>query len=114
MGSPLTDMRLEAARAAGSIGSSDLVPGLEELTEDEELEVRLAAVHALGQIGGDSAFRILERLAEDPDQEELHAAVDEALEEMEWLGGEIGLTLFDVGEEDDEDEPYDRDEADDD
>lgn len=101
MSSPLVEMRIEAARAAGSIGDSDALERLEELTEDEDLEVRLAAVHALGQVGGDIALRALERIAEDPDASELHDAVDEALEEMDWVDGELNLSAIDWTDEDD-------------
>lgn len=101
MSSPLVEMRVEAARAAGGIGDSDALERLEELTTDEDLEVRLAAVHALGQIGGDIAQRILQRIGDDPDAEELHDAVDEALEEMDWLGGELDLSEMEWADEDD-------------
>lgn len=95
MSSPITEMRLEAARAAGAIGSTDAVAKLARLIWDDDLEVRLAAVNALGQIGGSAAQRILEQLTSDPEADELHEAVYEALDEMEWLGSEIDLSLFD-------------------
>jgi HEAT repeat protein len=101
MSSPLLEMRVEAARAAGSIGDSDALERLEELIEDEDLEVRLAAVHALGQIGGDTATRILERIGEDPEAAELHEAVEEALDEMDWVGGELNLSALPWTDEDD-------------
>jgi HEAT repeat protein len=112
MDSPIADMRAEAARAAGSIGSSDAIPALANLVVDEDLDVGLAAVTALGQIGGESASRILTALAEDPEYEDLHEAVDEALEEMDWLSGEFNLmTVAEDGEfgedEFDEDELMD-------
>ncbi|HZD10425.1 MAG TPA: HEAT repeat domain-containing protein, partial [Candidatus Binatia bacterium] len=44
MRSPYMEMRLEAARSAGNIGSGDAVDRLIELLHDEELEVQLAAV----------------------------------------------------------------------
>jgi HEAT repeat protein len=95
MGSPLSEMRLEAARASGVIADSDAVPELAELIWDEDLEVRLAAVNALGQIGSDLAREILESLAMDEDAEELREAIEESLEEMDWLGGQIDLSLLD-------------------
>jgi HEAT repeat protein len=101
MGSPLVEMRVEAARAAGGIGDSDALERLEELIQDEDLEVRLAAVHALGLIGGDTASRILERIGNDPALEELHEAVDEAMEEMDWVGGELNLSAMEWADEDD-------------
>ncbi len=101
MGSPYEEMRLEAARAAGGIGDTEAADDLVDLTADDDLEVRLAAVTALGQIGGDQARQALERLAEDPDAEELYDAVDEALEEFDWLGGEVYLMDWEPDDEDD-------------
>jgi len=105
MGNPAAAMRIEAARAAGAIGSSDAVNELADLTTDEDLDVRLAAVTALGQIGGDVAHRVLVDLADDPESEELHEAVDEALEELTWMTGELDLMS-----RDDEDSVFDGDE----
>jgi HEAT repeat protein len=94
LSSPLARMRLEAAQAAGGIGDEALAPDLIELLTDEELEVQLAAVVALGQIGGELAHTYLTELANDPDAEELHEAIQEALDEMGWLGGEIDFSLL--------------------
>ncbi|MDX1662819.1 MAG: HEAT repeat domain-containing protein [Candidatus Promineifilaceae bacterium] len=95
MMSPQMEMRIEAARAAGSIGQSDFVHRLAELVADDDLEVQLAAVTSLGQIGSEEAYEILRRIAADPDFEYLATAAEEAIEEIEWLGGELDLSLFD-------------------
>lgn len=92
--SPVTEMRLEAARAAGSIGSRQAVADLADLTADEDLEVQLMAVHALGQIGGDVAQGVLSDLANDPEAEDLYDAIDEALEELSWLGGDVDFSIL--------------------
>lgn len=92
---PEAEMREEAARAAGSIGSSDMVDRLIELLRDEELDVQLAAVTALGQIGSDQAYEALAKLMDDEEAYALHQAVEDAMDEIEWLGGEVDLTLFD-------------------
>jgi HEAT repeat protein len=105
MESPSPDFRAEAARAAGAIGSSDSLDALEGLVGDEDVEVATAAVYALGQIGGDRATELLTRLAEDPAYEELYDAIDEALEEMDWLEGDFDL--FALGDEDAEDDDDD-------
>lgn len=94
MASSSLEMRLEAARAAGHIGSADAVPDLADLVADEDLEVRLAAVAALGQIGGSMATQILEQMDGDPDFSDVQFAIEEALEEVSWLGGDIDLTLL--------------------
>jgi HEAT repeat protein len=106
MGNPEATMRLEAARAAGAIGSSEAIDELANLTVDEDLDVRLTAVTALGRIGGDVAYRILVDLADDPESEELHEAVDEALEEMTWMSGDLKLMSLD-----DDDSLFDGDES---
>lgn len=96
-----TDMRVEAARAAGNIGASDCVDRLIELLDDEELDVQLAAVTALGQIGSDRAYETLQRFAADAEAYRLAEAVEDALDEIEWLGGEIDLSLLEWDEDDD-------------
>jgi HEAT repeat protein len=97
MTSPLTEMRLEAARAAGEIGHASAVPELIELTSDEDLEVRLVAVASLGRVGGDISSRFLQEIIEDPDMADLVDAATEAMEEMDWLGGDLDLSLGNLG-----------------
>jgi HEAT repeat protein len=99
MQSPSEDMRAEAARAAGSIGGSDAVEALANLIVDEELLVALAAVESLGQIGSERAMEILQSLIGDPDFEALHEAVEDAMEEMAWLSGDVDFNWLDVDEE---------------
>jgi len=99
MSSPEPEMRMEAARAAGNLGSSDAVERLVELLEDEELEVQLAAVTALGQVGNEQAQEALQELMQDPESIALLEAAEAALEEIEWLGGEIDLTMMDWDED---------------
>lgn len=96
-----TEMRIEAARAAGNIGASDCVDRLIELLDDEEVDVQLAAVTALGQIGSDRAYEALQRISGDAEAYRLAEAVEDAIDEIEWLGGEIDLSLFEWDEDDD-------------
>lgn len=104
MASSSTEMRAEAARAAGSIGDQEAVPELASLLLDEDLAVATEAVVALGQIGGDEAASVLLRLADDPEFEALHEAVEEALEEMEWLSGDADFfPLYDADDGSEED-----------
>lgn len=97
------EMRAEAARAAGNIGSSDATAELAQLTMDEEPVVQVTAVTALGQIGSDEAQRILESLLDDPEFEDLHDVIEETMEEMMWLGGELDLLLLSDDDDDEED-----------
>lgn len=101
------NMQLEAARAAGTIGEERAVPLLARLVLSEEMAVALTAVHALGQIGGDTASRVLTTLLDDPEFERLHDAAGEALEEMDWLGGNLGVGSF--LDEFDDDDYFDED-----
>lgn len=94
------EMRLEAIRAAGNLGFSDPVDRLIDLLYDDDLETRLAVVAALGQIGSEAAYEALQELADDPEAEELWDAIEEAMDEIEWLGGEIDLNLFEWDEDD--------------
>lgn len=99
---PDMEMRLEAVRAAGNLGFSDPVDLLVDLLYDEDLEIQLATIAALGQIGSDAAYEALQELAGDPEAENLLDAIEEAMEEIEWLGGEIDLNLFEWEEDDDQ------------
>lgn len=107
MESPSADFRAEAARAAGSLGSADSIDALEGLLSDADLEVAIAAVYALGQIGGERATELLTRLSEDPNYEELYDAIDEALEEMDWVEGEFDLLALDGDALEDDDDLLD-------
>jgi HEAT repeat protein len=91
MESPIAEMRAEAARAAGAIGSSESLSQLSELVFDEDEDVARASIAALAQIGGDQANRILEELLSDAALSYLHEAAEEAMEETEWMEGELQL-----------------------
>jgi HEAT repeat protein len=101
--SPSAEMRAEAANALGAIGDATAVSELINLTIDEDTEVARAAVTALGQLGGELASQVLIQLADDPDFAELHEAIDEALEEVEWLGGTFDMLSLAGSDEFDED-----------
>lgn len=96
MQNPSSEMRAEAARAAGAIGSSNAVDKLANLLMDEDMAVSAAAVEALGQIGGDRPMEILQDLLEDSDFEDLHELIEEVMDEMIWLGGDIDFNWLDV------------------
>jgi hypothetical protein len=82
------EIRFEAARAAGLLGSADALPLLLQAARDEDAEVRHTAISAIGQIGGRGAVRALERLAEDAgeaDLELIQAAIDDVNTMLEPL-----------------------------
>ena len=75
------EVRFEAARALGTIGTSDDVPDFSELTLEDDTDIRQAAIAALGEIGGPGAIRVLRNLsrqAHDGDDEAINDAVDAA------------------------------------
>lgn len=92
------EMRYEAARACGELQLSEAVSMLEELTEDTDAEVREAAIWALGQIGGDRARATLERYCRESD-EALRSAAEAALDEFEFLHGDLEDVFADLAEE---------------
>lgn len=107
MESPVIEMRAEAARSAGSIGSSDAVDQLRELAYDEEPDVAFTAVTSLGRIGGDNVVAFLAALLEDDAFAELHDAIDEAIQEATMMNGMFDMLAFmpnGLDEEDDDDE----------
>ncbi len=107
MESPYEEMRVEAARAAGSIGNSDFVPQLAELAYDEDLAVRVAAVTSLGQIGGDEVQRILANMMDDPEVEEVDEvleAVEDAMEEAAMMAGDFDFVDFSFDDDDEVDD----------
>lgn len=92
------EMRFEAARACGELQLSEAVHMLEELTEDTDTEVQQAALWALGQIGGDKAREILEHYSRVSD-EALRSAAEAALDEFEFLHGDLEDVFADLAEE---------------
>ena len=86
--SPNPELRYEAARACGELQLGEAVLELEELADDADPEVQDAALWALGQIGGDKAREIVERycLAEN---EATRAAAEAALDELEFMHGDL-------------------------
>jgi HEAT repeat protein len=77
-----TEMRYEAATAAGELGEAEAVPRLVELTCDEDMEVKMAAVQALGKIGGQEAKQRLRTLITSKSQS-IREAAEHAMAEIE-------------------------------
>lgn len=100
---PSPDFRAEAARACGIIGNQETVDSLEPLLNDEDVEVGIAAIYALGQIGGDRVFELLSRIADDPEYDVYYDAIEEALDEMEVMGGGLEMLYFPEDDDDPDD-----------
>jgi HEAT repeat protein len=91
---PNPEMRYEAARACGELEASAALSALIGLIEaDPDPEVQEMAICALGRIGGKEARRVLEACCESED-EALSQAAEEALDELDFLGGHLDLLLF--------------------
>jgi HEAT repeat protein len=91
---PNPEMRYEAARACGELEASAALPALIYLIEaDPDPEVQEMAIWALGRIGGKEARRVLEACCES-ENEALRQAAEEALDELDFLGGHLDLLLF--------------------
>lgn len=85
---PSPAMRYEAARAAGALSIREALPDLIDLTEDVDSQIQQTAIWALGQVGGERARRVLETFQED-DSEALQEAAKAALQEFEFLHGDL-------------------------
>ncbi|GAB4533172.1 MAG: HEAT repeat domain-containing protein [Anaerolineae bacterium] len=92
---PNPELRFEAARACGELETRLAVSRLISMsTDDPDREVQQAAVWALGRIGGREARQALEACYES-DDEVLSQAAAEALDEMDMLGEDLSIILFD-------------------
>jgi len=89
------EMRYEAAMASGELEMAAAIPLLANLVNDPDREVLEAAIWALGQIGGNEARRILYDCYREGD-EFLCEAVEEALEQLEFMRGVLDISLDDL------------------
>jgi len=89
------EMRYEAAMASGELELAAATPLLANLVNDPDREVLEAAIWALGQIGGNEARRILYDCYREGD-EFLCEAVEEALEQLEFMRGVLDISLDDL------------------
>ncbi len=91
------EMRYEAAVASGELELVTATPLLANLVNDPDREVLEAAIWALGQIGGNEARRILYDCYRE-DDEFLCEAVEEALEQLEFMHGGLNISLDDFSD----------------
>lgn len=90
-----SEIRYEAAMACGELELAVATPLLANLVNDPDREVQGAAIWALGQIGGNEARRILYDCYRE-DDEFLCEAVEEALEQLEFMRGVLDISLDDL------------------
>jgi len=92
MASEHTELRYEAAIAAGMIEDEEAVPPLIELIEREsDIEVVEQALSSLGEIGGDDAIIALRDYVRDSEDERVRTAAQEALDQAEFGDDPMGL-----------------------
>jgi HEAT repeat protein len=88
------ELRFEAARACGELETRLAVSRLIQMSmDDQDREVQQAAMWALGRIGGREAREALETFYESED-EVLSQAAAEALDEMDLLGDNLTIPLY--------------------
>jgi HEAT repeat protein len=97
---PNPEIRFEAARACGELEASSAVSRLAQMAfDDPDREVQEAAVWALGHIGGREARQTLEACYESDDEFLSQVAAD-VLDDMDFLGDNISIPLYEDFEED--------------
>lgn len=112
-----SEMRFEAATAAGALGDEEALSGLARLALDEDAEVQEAAIGAIGEIGGPAARAVLHEIAEHTRDERILEAVTDALSQADFVDDPLGITMHlerslaeDMDEEDWEAADFDTDE----
>jgi HEAT repeat protein len=105
------EMRYEATRACGELRLIEATQQLSWMVADADAEVKMAAVWSLGQIGTPEARRVLEICYEEGD-EALQEAAEEALDEMDFIQGDLDFPMYDFDEEEDGYLSWDEEEAD--
>lgn len=101
---PHTQVRAEAARAAGELEIHEAAPTLVELLDDPDDDIRLACIWSLSQIGGEGVQEILENLAEELEDEESLNLLEEALENLNFNESMPLMPLLDLADTAEEDD----------
>lgn len=95
-----SEIRYEAARAAGELEIEEAVTLLGQLAVVDEREIKQVAIWSLGEIGGNHAMRLLSALAEDAEEaedEDLQEAIEDAIGYASMVGSDIDVD-FDSSE----------------
>lgn len=98
------EVRAEAAAAVGGLESKTAVKRLLELLDDHDSQVRMAAIWSLSEIGGAGVGKALTKMLEKTSDEEEAKLLEEALDNLSFTDGSGGFVLFDIGEDDEEDD----------
>lgn len=95
-----TEIRYEAARAAGELELHESTDRLIEMLDDSEIDIRMATAWSLSQIGGEGVREALELLFEETEDEEEADFIEQALENLEFTEDMELFSLIEVPEED--------------
>jgi HEAT repeat protein len=99
--SEIPEVCFEAVRAAGELEIAESVPQLANLIYGDDEEIKMQAVWALGQIATPEARRVLTDLsaqAEAVDDDELLEAIEEAMDMLMLMSGQL-FNMFDFDED---------------
>lgn len=105
-----SEIRFEAARAAGELGIPAAVPRLIRLAQENDREVMEVAIWSLGEIGGPDGTRALTALANRADEngdEDLIEAIEDALASAQLAADIDSLDMDDIDDPDDWDDDVD-------
>jgi hypothetical protein len=109
-----SDIKFEAARAAGELEIPTALDQLFTMVEEEDFdsEIRLAAIWSLSQIGGREVKDKLQELLKESDSEEEIEWLEKALENLEISSSSEGLNFFNFkpasgNDQEDDDDDYD-------
>ncbi|PKN99984.1 MAG: hypothetical protein CVU42_06445 [Chloroflexi bacterium HGW-Chloroflexi-4] len=110
-----SDIKFEAARAAGELEIATALDQLFTMVEEEDFdsEIRLAAIWSLSQIGGREVKDKLQELLQDSDSDEEIEWLEKALENLEISSSSDGLNFLNFSPKSNEDDEDDLDDIDD-
>jgi HEAT repeat protein len=95
--SPIPELRLVAAEAAGELELREALDDLIELLDDVNRDVKHAAIWSISQIGGSPATEALVSLYDLCDDEEA-MLIQDALDNLAFVNGTRDMLLFDFDE----------------
>ena len=98
------EVRIEAVQALGELEIKEARPRLLELLQDDNVELRMSSAWSLSQIGGEGVRLALEALYEMTDNEEDAEYIATALDNLAFTDEMADLPLFDLLDDDEDDD----------
>jgi HEAT repeat protein len=111
---PAIAVRTEAVRAAGELELSAARQPLLELLQDEDDDVRVAAIWSLSQIGGRGVREALEEMHAETEDDDEAEYLENALDNLAFTEDMGMFSIFDLEDDDQEEEALERLEDDED